>query len=69
MPVRVLRGNVKVRFKLMTQCTGKYLKSPIYRGSALWDTLTPEVQRSVTMNVFTKHNIVSLYRQYVDLLG
>ena len=29
------RGNVKIKFKLMTKCSCKYLGSPLYRGSAL----------------------------------
>ena len=32
-PVCVLRDNVKIRFNLMTKCSGKYLKSPLFRGS------------------------------------
>ena len=38
------RGNVKVKFKLMTKCSGKYLSSPLYRGSQLWDKLEKDTQ-------------------------
>ena len=33
------RANVKIKFRLMTKCSGKYLGSPLYRGSVLWDNL------------------------------
>ena len=46
-PVRALRGNIKVKFKLMSKCTGKYMNSPMYRGSTLWDTLRVNIQRSL----------------------
>ena len=38
------RRNVKIKFKLMTICSGKYLGSPLYRGSLLWDKLDKGVQ-------------------------
>ena len=38
------RGNVKIKFKLMTKCSSKYIGSPLYRGSALWDKLENGVQ-------------------------
>ena len=65
---RLLRGNVNVKFKLMTRCTGKYLNSPLYRGSIQWDKIPVYVQRACTMELFSKH-VTQLYRQYVDLLG
>ena len=54
-PVRVLRGNVKVKFELMARCAGKYLNSPLYRGSNPWSITPSNIQRSAAMNVFTKH--------------
>ena len=33
------RGNIKIKFKLMTKCSSKYLGCPLYRGSLLWDKL------------------------------
>ena len=66
-PARVLRGNLKIKFKLMLRCTRKYLKSPLYRDSILWDTIPQDIQRSVSINAFTKH--VSLTNcEYVDLI-
>ena len=38
------RGNAKIKFKLMTKCSSKYLGSPQYRGSSLWDKLEKGVQ-------------------------
>ena len=67
-PVRILRGNRKIQFKLMTRCTGKYLNSPLYRGSTLWDTLPEEIQHAVSTKVFTQ-NVCNLNRTYVDLLS
>ena len=44
-PIRVLRANAKVQFKLMSKCSSKYLNSPMYRGSVLWNALPEEEQR------------------------
>ena len=52
-PVRVLRGNSKVKFKVMSRCTGKYLNSPLYRGTVIRDLIPLHVQKS--LDVFTKH--------------
>ena len=53
--VRVLKANAKIQFKLMIKCSGKYLNSPLYRGSSLWDTLPDIVQRSLNIQTFMKH--------------
>ena len=66
-PVRVLRGNCKVKLKLMTKCTGKYQNSPLYRGSAVWDSLILEVQKSLTVLTFAKA-ICKMHNVYKDLL-
>ena len=66
--VRVLWGNVKVKFKLMSRCTGKYMNSPMFRGSALWDALPVDIQRVVTIRVFTKE-LCNMNKTYVDLLS
>ena len=29
--MRVFRGNAKVRFQLMSRCSGKYMNSPLYK--------------------------------------
>ena len=38
-PIANTRGNAKIKFKLMTKCSSKYLGSPLYRGATLWDKL------------------------------
>ena len=61
------RGNTKTKFKLMTKCTGKYLGSPLYRGSILWDKLEKEVQHLPTIRQFS-NVLVRNCRIYKDLL-
>ena len=53
-PVRLLRGNCKTKFKLMTKCSSKYMGSPLYRGSILWDQLPSCVQKVPTVSEFAK---------------
>ena len=67
-PVRLLRGNCKIKFRLMTKRTGKYLNSPLYRGSILWDQLDENIQKSCTILEFTKA-ICKTNRMYKDLLA
>ena len=47
--VRVLKANAKIQFKLMSKFSGKYLNSPLYRGSSHWDTLPNIVQQSLNI--------------------
>ena len=61
------RRNVKRKFKLMTKCSSKYLNSPIYKGSILWDNLTVEIQSAPTMLLFTRMT-KKMYANYRDLL-
>ena len=67
-PVRTLRANRKIQFKLMSRCTGKYMNSPIYRGSTLWDILSEDIQHVVSIKVFTQR-VCNLNKTYVDLLS
>ena len=63
------RPNTKTKFKLMTKYTGKYLGSPLYRGSILWDKLEKEVQHLPTIRQFSNvYYIVRNCRIYKDLL-
>ena len=62
------RGNRKIKFKLMTRCTGKYLGSPLYRGSELWDKLAKSIQDLPT-NVQFANTIKKSFRTYKDLLN
>ena len=51
-PRRNLRGNIQLKFKLKRHSKNCYLNSPEYRGSRLWDRLTPEQQKSDTKDSF-----------------
>ena len=62
------RGNRKVKFKLMTKCTSKYLNSPLYKGATLWDEIEKNIQDMPTLKQFTKE-IMKSYNVYVDLLN
>ena len=62
------RGNRKKKFKLMTKCSGKYLGSPLYRGSELWDKLAKSVQDLPT-NLKFANTIKKSFRIYKDLLN
>ena len=61
------RGNVKIKFKLMSRCSGKYLSSPLYRGSQLWDKLDKTTQDLPNVKLFTT-SLVKNCRVYKDLL-
>ena len=68
MPVRTLRGNCKIKFKLMSKCSGKYMNSPLYRGSILWDQLEESIQKSCTITKFTK-SVCHKNKEYKDMLN
>ena len=53
-PVRALRGNVKVKLKLQRPVGEQYRKSPQYRGFLLWNELEPVTQK------------IDCYRKFVD---
>ena len=61
------RGNIKTKFKLMTKCSSKYLNSPLYKGSLLWDSPTVEIQRLPTTLQFIRPTS-DMYRIYKDFL-
>ena len=61
------RGNVKIKFKLMSRCSGKYLSSPLYRGSQLWDKLDKTTQDLPNVKLFST-SLVKNCRVYKDLL-
>ena len=60
------RGNVKM-FKLMTKCSGKYLGSPLYRGSILWEKLEKATQDLPNARHFS-NVLTKKCRVYKDLL-
>ena len=66
-PCRALRGNCKVKFKLMTRCSGKYMNSPLYRGSVLRDQLEEGIQKLPTVPIFNKA-LCNRNKEYTDLL-
>ena len=61
-PQRHTRAGVKVKFDIPTRCTEKYLNSPLYKGSQLWDLLPDHVQCAETLEQFIKH----VYYQYAN---
>ena len=61
------RGNVKIKFKLMARCSGKYLGSPLYRSSQLWDNLDKSIQDLPTIKHFS-NVLMSKCHVYKDLL-
>ena len=65
--VRETRGNVKVKFDIMSRTTTKYLNSPFLRGTVLWDKLPVETQKAESMYEF-KRLLKPRYKQYEDLL-
>ena len=53
-PVRYTRAATKVVFKIPSRCTDKFLSSPLYKGTKLWNNLDVTVQRSETIDNFMK---------------
>ena len=66
-PVRPTRAGAKIVFELPTRCSTTYLKSPLYKGSLIWDTLPDTSQRAITMDQFVK-TIKQRYAVYKNLL-
>ena len=62
------RGNTKIKFRLMTKCSSKYLGSLLYRGTCLWDKLERNVQDLPYIRQFS--NVISKnYQVYKYLLN
>ena len=47
------RSNEKIKSKLTSKCSSKYLGSPLYRGSSLWDKLEKNVQELPSTRQFS----------------
>ena len=62
------RAESKIVFNIPDKCTTKYLNSPFYKGSQIWNSLPEPIQRSVNIDIFTKH-IRPMYSKYVNLLN
>ena len=65
--VRPTRAATKLVFDIPTRCTTTYLRSPLYKGSQLWDTLPDNSQRAGTMKEFVK-TIKLRYAVYENVL-
>ena len=65
-PVRVTRAISKVIFKTATRCTNKYLNSPFYKGSILWNNREVELQRIGSVKGFVR-DLKKLDRNYQEI--
>ena len=62
------RAEAKIVFDIPDKCTTKFLISPFYKGTQVWNSLPENVQRSPNDYVFSKH-IKPMYSMYANLLG
>ena len=53
-PVRPTRAGSKIVFEIPTRCSSTFLKSLLYKGSLIWDTLPNNSQRLFTTSQFVK---------------
>ena len=51
-PIRTTRAVTKMVFKTASKCSGKYLNSPFYKGTLLWDKLDNDLQRMNNVKQF-----------------
>ena len=65
-PVRATRAMAKVTFKTATRCTGKYLNSPFFKGTILWDRIDRELQSVNTVRQF-KLGLKKLCTEYHEI--
>ena len=59
-PDMVLRSSTKVKFKEKFTCKATIMNSPLYRGFALWNELSEEVQK-IDTQLILKNRTKSLY--------
>ena len=64
--VRVTRAENKIVFKTATKCTGKYLNSPFYKGTQLWNDLNVNMQKKCNVLRFSE-NLKALYNGYQEI--
>ena len=62
-PARRTRAAEKIVFNIPTRCTTKYLNSPYYLGTQLWNNLSGDTQRMDNIRRFEKC-VAPLYRVY-----
>ena len=65
-PVRVTRAISKVTFKTASRCTGKYMNSPFYKGTLLWDNLSANMQHSNSVKCFVDE-LKKMYLVYQEI--
>ena len=65
-PIRPTRAMSKMVFKVPTRCTSKYLNSPFYKGTVLWDNIDIDLQRVENVNQF-QVGLKKLYTVYRDV--
>ena len=65
-PQRVTRAITKLVFTTATRCTNKYLNSPFYKGTILWNDLDVELQKIDNVKLFVE-GIKKLYRNYQEI--
>ena len=65
-PVRLTRAGTKLIFKTATKCTTKYLNSPFYKGTLLWNQLSSMDQRANTVSCFV-NCVARLYVSYQEI--
>ena len=65
--VRETRGANKFVFRTDSKIGTKYMNSPFYRGTKLWNKLNQDIQFSENRWIFKGH-ITKMYKQYVNLL-
>ena len=61
------RVDAKVVFNIPGKCTTKFLNSPFYKGTQVWNNLPVDVERAVNIDIFSKR-IRPLYSTYGNLL-
>ena len=58
----------KIPFKIPSRCTDKFLNSPLYKGTQLWNNLDVTIQRSETIDTFMKRTQPN-FRRYRDFVA
>ena len=65
-PVRITRAITKLVFKTASKCTNKYLNSPFYKGTILWNALENELQHAYNVKRFVE-GVKRMYTVYQEI--
>ena len=65
-PLRITRAVAKIVFKTPSNCTGKYMNSPFYKGTILWNQLDCALQKVDAVMKFT-NGLKQLYMRYQEI--